>query len=98
MDLYASNLKICKYLVIFQGSFYITVDLVERIVSETFFLPSSTMAFFRNFGDQLVLVSSSYHKGESIIPFNLHKFDPSSGEIVGFREKIFSNDGRGEYR
>ena len=75
INIYASNLQKSNYLVIFQGRNYITIDTKNGIISGLLSLPSKTMTFFRNYGDELVLLNSDFYKGEAVVPFNMHKFD-----------------------
>ena len=75
INIYASNLQKSNYLVIFQGLDYITIDIKNGIISVLLTLPSKTVTFFRNFGDELVLVNADYYKGEAVVPYNMHKFD-----------------------
>jgi hypothetical protein len=75
INIYASNLQKSNYLVIFQGKNYITVDIKNGIISDLSSLPSQTMTFFRNFGDELVILNSDFYKGEAVVPYNMHKFD-----------------------
>ena len=56
------------------------------------------MSFFRNFGDELVLLNSDYHKKASLMTYNMHKFDSKTGQMIGFREKIFFYDGLSNFR
>jgi hypothetical protein len=98
INICASNLQKSNFLVVFQGRNYVTIDTKNRIISDSLSLPSETMAFFRNFGDELVLLNSDFYKGEAVIPYNMHKFDSSTGKMVGFREQIFSYDGPSSFR
>jgi hypothetical protein len=50
-NLYAGDLKNQQYLVIFIDYIYIVVNIKTKSVSDYLYLPSPTMAFFRNFGD-----------------------------------------------
>jgi hypothetical protein len=96
--MYATNLKKYSYIVIFIESLYFVVDIKNKQVQDLQYLMSPTMAYFRNFGDQLVLLKSDYHRGHLVIPYNMYKFDSDTGNMIGFREQIFYYDGLGEFK